>query len=237
MGDDVFDTFYSTQIPGTNNGLGFESITADALCALFKVTNPTPVVVSHSSGTQVVLVAADRCPANIAAHVALEGDVPPAKDYDAAVNGASDIRQFPPARPYGVADVPLRFSPPLNATGLDFVITNQTTFSNINKTLVERFACYGLPNNDLTLTNIKQVPLLFLTTQASVHATYDHCSTQFLSSCGVPINHTYLENVGITGNGHIAFAEMNSDAIAQWWYEWLHDHGYTTTGPALSQTT
>ena len=55
---------------------------------------------------------------------------------------------------------------------------------------------------------------MILTSEASFRATYDHCTSNFLTQAGVPNTHLRLERVGIHGNGHMMMLEKNNLEIA-----------------------
>ena len=60
-----------------------------------------------------------------------------------------------------------------------------------------------------------------ITGEASYHAPYDHCTTAFLRQAGVSVEHVYLAERGITGNGHMLMMEKNSDDIAAVIADWI----------------
>ena len=74
------------------------------------------------------------------------------------------------------------------------------------------------------LTNIAKVPVLFLTTQASIHVTYDHCLVAYLRQAGVKVTWTLLQTIGILGNGHFGMLEKNSDSIANYFEGWIRKY-------------
>lgn len=55
---------------------------------------------------------------------------------------------------------------------------------------------------------------MILTSEASFRATYDHCTSKFLTQAGVPNTHLRLESLGIQGNGHMMMLEKNNLEIA-----------------------
>ena len=57
--------------------------------------------------------------------------------------------------------------------------------------------------------------------EASYHASYDHCTTAWLTQAGVPNTFIRLADVEIHGNGHMMMLEKNSDAIAKVMVDWL----------------
>ena len=60
-----------------------------------------------------------------------------------------------------------------------------------------------------------------VTGEASFRATYDHCTSKFLSQAGVRNTHLRLEQAGLRGNGHMMMLGQNSAAIADMIGNWL----------------
>jgi pimeloyl-ACP methyl ester carboxylesterase len=73
------------------------------------------------------------------------------------------------------------------------------------------------------LTNLKSIPVLIIASEASYHAPYDHCTSQYLAQAGVKNNFVRLADRGIRGNGHMMMLEKNSDAIAGVIERWLEN--------------
>ncbi len=57
--------------------------------------------------------------------------------------------------------------------------------------------------------------------EASYHASYDHCTAKYLEQTGVKNTFIRLADMGIRGNGHMMMLEKNSDAIAGVMADWL----------------
>lgn len=74
------------------------------------------------------------------------------------------------------------------------------------------------------LTNIARVPYLALTGEASPHITYDQCVIDYLQQCGVNADWIKLAEIGIRGNGHFSYLEMNNLEIAAVAEEWISQH-------------
>jgi hypothetical protein len=64
-----------------------------------------------------------------------------------------------------------------------------------------------------------------ITGEASYHAPYDHCTTSFLRQAGVSVEHVYLSECGVTGNGHMLMMEKNSDESASVVAQWIEARG------------
>ena len=62
---------------------------------------------------------------------------------------------------------------------------------------------------------------MIIMSEASYHASYDHCTTAWLTQAGVPNTFIRLADVGINGNGHMMMVEKNADAIAAVIEKWL----------------
>jgi hypothetical protein len=55
---------------------------------------------------------------------------------------------------------------------------------------------------------------MVVTSEASYHAVYDHCTVRYLRQVGAHVDFVRLEEVGIHGNGHMMMLERNNMAIA-----------------------
>ena len=71
------------------------------------------------------------------------------------------------------------------------------------------------------LTGLDGIPILIATGEASYHATYDYCTSAFLTQAGVANEWVYLPTVGLYGNGHMQMLEMNNLDLASFYEQWL----------------
>ena len=62
--------------------------------------------------------------------------------------------------------------------------------------------------------------MLFRSGEASYHAPYDHCTSQFLTRMGVANDWLPLGANGIHGNGHMMMLEKNNQEIARLMADW-----------------
>jgi len=60
-----------------------------------------------------------------------------------------------------------------------------------------------------------------MTSEASYHVPYDHCTVNFLEQAGVHSTWIKLADVGIHGNGHNMMLEKNSLEVAAVLSHWL----------------
>jgi hypothetical protein len=90
--------------------------------------------------------------------------------------------------------------------------------------------CWAQPEPARKLVNLQNIPILVVSSEASYHAAYDHCTVRYLSQAGVTSTSLRLADIGIHGNGHMMMLEKNSDAIAKAMADWL-DHALPATAP------
>jgi pimeloyl-ACP methyl ester carboxylesterase len=81
--------------------------------------------------------------------------------------------------------------------------------------------CWAQEEPARKLVNLQSTPTLIVTSEASYHAPYDHCTVRYLAQAGVKSTFLRLPDVGIHGNGHMMMLEKNNDAIAKVMADWL----------------
>ena len=218
IGDAVFDDFYARILPSAYSARQ-QNITRTSTCALLSRIGPS-ILISHSTGSGAAFLTTDGCPQLVKGHVTVEGDQTPFGNYDGGVFGSPmPVLQ----RPYGIADVPVTYDPPLvDSSQLVKVQTGNLTYTD---GLLSMYPCtiQAATPPPRQLINTRQAPVLFLSGEASIHITYDHCLVQFLKQAGVNVTWTKLAEIGIRGNGHFAMLERNSDEIAEYMYEWIRE--------------
>jgi hypothetical protein len=93
------------------------------------------------------------------------------------------------------------------------------------------------------LVNLRRVPVLVVTSEASYHAFYDYCTVGYLRQAGVGVEWLSLPEVGIhgisealppiilrhdaysePGNAHFSFMELNNLEIVPLIEAWLEKH-------------
>lgn len=205
-GDPIFDTYYASVVQGTANGTEHERAMRAAGSALLDRVGPA-VVLTHSQGGPYGWALADARPALVRALVQIEPKGPPFRE---AVF-SSDY-----TRPWGLTSIPLAYDPPAangTAAPLEMMPVNATS-ANLTDCILQAEPARQLPN-------LKSVPVLVETGEASYHAPYDHCTVSFLRQAGVQVEHLELGQAGIHGNGHMQFLEMNSDDIVAKLHSWI----------------
>ena len=192
-----------------------EPIVQTSTCALLARIGPS-IFISEGVGALFPFLATDKCPQNVKAHVTSNPDPGPFTSYDAGVNGVNTTTKL---NNYGITDIPVTFDPPV--TSPSQIVTETTGSLQYTSGLLSSFPCYQQKPPARQLINIVKAPVLILTGEATIHATYDQCLAQFLNQAGVSVNHTLLADVGIKGNGQYLNLEKNSDEIAQLIQGWI----------------
>jgi pimeloyl-ACP methyl ester carboxylesterase len=198
-GDPIFDAFFASTVPSLVSEVESSQDMLAAGPLLLDLLLKPAILITHSQSGQYGWILGDARPSKVKAIIAIEPIGPPFIDA---------VFDTDPARSFGVTEIPLKFSPPINSAAdlQPVVISNDTDTS---------FSCFQLPDDQQrNLTNLMDIPVLIVTAESSYHAVYDECTVEFLQRASVPVHHVYLGDVGIHGNGHMMFLEKNSDDIA-----------------------
>jgi hypothetical protein len=108
-------------------------------------------------------------------------------------------------KPWGITVTELTYEPPAaDGAGLSYIRDDQAVAS--------RFApCYAQESPARRLPKMAGVPVAVVTSQASYHSAFDHCTVRFLREAGVNVDHLMLEK--------------NSDEVASVILRWLASRG------------
>jgi pimeloyl-ACP methyl ester carboxylesterase len=118
-------------------------------------------------------------------------------------------------KPWGITAVPLTYSPPAaDASDLQIVQEEKADGPDLSKCWMQKDPARQLPN-------LQKIPILIVTSQASYHAAYDHCTMKYLEQVGVRPTWIKLADIGIHGNGHMMMLEKNNLEIAAVMSRWL----------------
>jgi pimeloyl-ACP methyl ester carboxylesterase len=212
-GDPSFDQFYASQFPSLQDFPLQQALNRDATVALLDRIGPA-VLLIHSQSGAFAWPIADKRPGLVKAIVAVEPNGPPAHDVE--FKGAPDwFADNPHLKVYGLVDIPLTYDPPVSdTTPLKFVREDKPERPDYVR-------CWAQPEPARKLVNLQNTPILVVTSEASYHAPYDHCTVRYLAQAGVKSTFLRLPDVGIHGNGHMMMLEKNSDAIAKVMADWL----------------
>jgi len=205
QGDPVFDAFYATQVEGLESAVETQSLIQAAGSALLDKIGPA-ILVTHSQSGAFGWLLADARPKAVKGIVAIEPNGPPFHD---AVFGEDRNRAW------GMTDIPITYDPPVkNPAELAMVQQPKADAPDLVR-------CWKQAGTPRRLPNLRGIPILIVTAEASYHAPYDHCTSQYLSQAGVPNTHWRLEDQGIHGNGHMMMLEKNNLDVAALLQKWL----------------
>jgi pimeloyl-ACP methyl ester carboxylesterase len=211
-GDPVFDQFYAEQLPSIGSFTKQQELNRDAVVALLDKIGPAIVLIHSQSGAFVWPIANAR-PNLVKAIVAVEPSGPPV--HDVVFKGAPDYFQDGPlTKHWGLTDVPLAYDGIGDASELSFEIQEKADRPDLMR-------CWRQKEPARQLTNLKTIPTVIFTSEASYHASYDHCTSQFLTQAGVKNDFIRLPDKGIHGNGHMMMLEKNNLEIAGLIADWV----------------
>jgi len=103
---------------------------------------------------------------------------------------------------------PVTYEPPADKAE-DLKLTRQETADGA--ALVR---CFMQAEPARKLPRLAGIPILIVTSEASYHAPYDHCTAKYLTQAGVKNAFIRLADRGIRGNGHMMMLEKNNLEIA-----------------------
>ena len=185
----------------------------DALVALLDKIGPAILMV-HSQAGAFAWPVADARPDLVKAIVGVEPNGPPVHSVELV--GAPDwFKEGPVALPYGVTAVPLTYAPAVkDASELAFVKEGKADAPDL-------VTCWKQAEPARQLPNLQKMPIMVLTSEASYHAPYDHCTVKYLQQAGVEAAWIKLADLGIKGNSYVMMQEKNSKEIAAVIEQWL----------------
>jgi pimeloyl-ACP methyl ester carboxylesterase len=204
-GDPVFDEFYASMVESNSSAVETEQRNKDAAAALLDRIGPA-ILLTHSQAGSFGWPIADARPNLVKAILAIEPSGPP---FENAVTGTGK------ARAYGPTDIPIAYDPPIkNANELTIEREDKADAPDLS-------ACWMQKSPARQLVNLKNIPVMILTAEASYHAVYDHCTAKYLNQAGVKTDFIRLQDLGIRGNGHVMMIEKNNLEIARVLDDWV----------------
>jgi pimeloyl-ACP methyl ester carboxylesterase len=203
----------ASQLPAIGSFEKQQFLNRDALIALFEKIGPGILLV-HSQAGAFAWPVADSRPDLIKAILAIEPNGPPAHSVDFI--GAPDwFKEGPLSLSYGITSVPLNYAPQVkSAAELAFVRDDKADAP-------DKIVCWKQKEPARQLPNLQKMPILVLTSEASYHAPYDHCTVRYLQQAGVKPSYIRLADLGIRGNSHVMMLEKNNKEIAGVIAQWL----------------
>jgi pimeloyl-ACP methyl ester carboxylesterase len=214
-GDPVFDQFFASQLPTIADFTRQQELNREALIALTDKIGPS-ILLTHSQSGAFGWPVADARPDMVKALLQVEPSGPPFYEIGLDYVGPPEFyRAGNKARPWGLASVPLTYDPPASAPEeLIPVQQPEPDRPGLARGWLQREPARQLPN-------LKKMPILIITGEASYHAVYDHLTVKFLEQAGVHPTFIQLKDVGVRGNGHMLMLEKNNAEIAAVMLNWL----------------
>jgi pimeloyl-ACP methyl ester carboxylesterase len=212
-GDEVFDQFFSSQVEDMQDLALMERLNRDAGIALLERIGPA-ILLTHSQSGPFGWALADARPTLVKGILAIEPNGPPL--YENTVIGPPDwFKDGTVGRVWGITRNPLTFSPAVtDANALHMTRQGSSTGAGLVR-------CWLPVSPAPQLPNLRGVPILIVTGEASYHAPYDHCTAEFLEQAGAANTFVRLADVGIRGNGHMMMLEKNNLEIAAFLDGWV----------------
>jgi pimeloyl-ACP methyl ester carboxylesterase len=211
--DDASMQLASGQLPAIESFAKQQVLNRDALLALLEKIGPSILLV-HSQAGAFGWPVADARPDLVKALLAIEPNGPPFHPVDFI--GAPDwFKEGPIALDYGITGIPLTYAPAIKgASELEIVRQDKADAPELVR-------CYAQHEPARQLPNLQKVAILVLTSEASYHAPYDHCTVRYLQQAGVKPSYIKLADIGIHGNSHVMMLEKNNQEIAAVIAKWL----------------
>jgi len=213
--DDTSMQLASGQLPAIASFTKQQFLNRDTLVALLEKIGPSILMV-HSQAGAFGWPVADARPDLVKAILAIEPNGPPFYSVE-FVGAPTWFKQGAVGLDYGITSVPLTYAPPVgSAVALDVVVQEKPDAPDLVR-------CYAQKEPARQLPNLQKMPILVLTSEASYHAPYDHCTVKYLQQAGVKPSFIRLADLGIHGNSHVMMLEKNNKEIAAVIAKWLDE--------------
>ena len=208
VGDPIFDQFYASQVQSLTSNSETQLLMQGAGAALLDRIGPA-IILTHSQSGPFGWLIADARPKLVKAIVAIEPSGPPFQNA---------VPNDDKARPWGVTDIPVTYDPPITDPA-QLQIEQQPAPDQ-----ADLVRCWRQKAPTHSLVNLRDIPAMLVTSEASYHAEYDHCTARYLVQAGVNTDFVRLETHGLHGNGHMMMLEKNNLRIASLIASWVGSH-------------
>jgi pimeloyl-ACP methyl ester carboxylesterase len=215
-GDPVFDQFFASQVEDIADVSVIERLNREAGIALLDKLGPT-ILLTHSQSGPFGWQLADARPKLVKGVLAIEPNGPPFHE-NAVAGPPSWFKDGPLGRPWGITRGPLTYAPAASDPK-DLGMTQQAKASgpDLVRCWLQRTPARALPN-------LKGIPILIVVSEASYHAPYDHCTSEYLTQAGVKNDFVRLTDLHLHGNGHMMMLEKNNLEIAAFLVKWAQEN-------------
>jgi pimeloyl-ACP methyl ester carboxylesterase len=204
-GDPDFDAFYATQVETVISNEKTQAYNQAAVAALLDKIGPA-IVLTHSQSGPFGWLIADARPKLVKAIIAVEPSGPP---FENSINATGK------GRAWGLSDIPITYDPPVKDAS-EIAVEREAKADG-----PDLFTCWMQKAPARQLVNLRDIPTVVVTSEASYHATYDNCTVKYLNQAGVKAEFVRLEDKGIHGNGHMMMLEKNNLEVAHLLDDWV----------------
>lgn len=197
-GDPIFDAFYATQVESIASDAITQSLVQKASAKLLDKIGPA-IIVTHSQAGHFGWLIADSRPNLVKGIIAME---------------PSGQKK---SRPWGITDIPITYDPPLtNTEDLVLIKVESNQQGSSDGWLQQEPA--------RQLVNLRGIPIMIMTGEASYHMPIDHWTSEYLTQAGVKNTYIRLSDYGIHGNGHMLMMENNNLEVATLVDTWIKNN-------------
>jgi pimeloyl-ACP methyl ester carboxylesterase len=216
VGDPIFDQFMAETMAMIGDPKIREAVNRDATIALLDKIGPA-ILMPHSQSAAPVWLTADARPQLVKALLMVEAGT--SLFYEVKLVGAPNwFEDGALTKPFGVTYAPITYDPPVKGVA-DFGLVRQE-----KPDAPDLARCWRQKEPGHKLVNLRNIPTLQMSAEASFGAPTAHCNAAFLKSAGVPVDFIRLADIGIRGNGHFLMLEKNNLEIAAVIADWLGKH-------------
>lgn len=216
IGDFIFDQFYASEVQGIASPEVQQTTMRAAGAALLDRIGPA-ILLTHSQSGPYGWFIADARPQLVKGILAVEPSGPPFYNSNQIGPPTWFSEATALSRAWGITSIPITYSPPVtDPSQLTTVLAPQER--------PDLAPCRRQTEPARQLPTLQGIPILILASEASYHASYDHCTSRYLTQAGVNNTFVDLGDVGIHGNGHMMMIEKNNLEIAGFMTRWLEDN-------------
>lgn len=210
-GDPIFDTFIKSQVQFAGQSTTMARFAAMEL--LDTIGQPV-ILLTHSQGGGVGWGVADGRPDLVHAIVTVEPGGPQISPVDTA-NVAYRDRI---GNAWGPTNYPLTYDPPVTDP------SQLAVYLEAQGDQPGEVPCYLQEEPVRQLVNFVDTPVLAISADGTYHRVFDACIPKWINQAGGNAEFVRLEDVGISGNGHMMMLELNSDDIIEFIHNWIQDN-------------
>ncbi len=208
-GDPVFDEFIKTQVQFAGQST---TLARHAAIELLQEIGPV-ILLTHSQGGGVGFGVTDGAPGLVKALITVE----PGGPQIGRVSTSQVAYTGAPANAWGPVNYPLTYDPAVSdPSELNTYLEEEADRSG-------EVPCWLQEEPAKQLVNFLDVPILSISADGTYHRVFDACIPKWLNQAGAQTDFFRLEEVGISGNGHMMQLELNSDDIIEFIHEWIRE--------------